>query len=59
MREQHGARKQYLRRFIDADADDRRPYHLIVDTVALGIDASVELVVAASRVRTGQSPKES
>ena len=53
------ARKQYLRRFIDADADDRRLYHLIVDTVALGIDASVELVVAASRVRTGQSPKES
>ena len=48
---------EYLRRFIDVDADDRRPYHLIVDTVALGIDASVELVVAASRVRTRSIPE--
>jgi cytidylate kinase len=52
------ARREYLRRFFDADADDRTLYHLIVDTVALGIDASVELVLAASRARTLQSPKE-
>src|SRR4051794_17816959 len=50
------ARKEYLRRFFDADADDRTLYHLIVDTVVLGIDASVELVVAASRARTDQAP---
>jgi hypothetical protein len=30
-----------------------------VNTVALGIDASVEIVMAASRVRTGQLPTES
>src|SRR3954447_17838205 len=49
------ARKEYLQRFFDADADDRTLYHLIVDTVALGIDASVELVVAAGRARTLRS----
>lgn len=53
------ARKEYLRRFFDADADDRTLYHLIVDTVALGIDASIELVVAASRARTRRSQKGS
>ena len=59
MRAHDRARKEYLRRFFDADADDRTLYHLVVDTVALGIDASAELVVAASRARTRQSPKES
>jgi cytidylate kinase len=53
------ASKEYLRRFFDADADDRTLYHLILDTVVLGIDASVELVVAASQVRTNQLPRES
>jgi cytidylate kinase len=53
------ARREYLRRFFGADADDRALYHLIVDTVALGIDASVELVLAASRARTRQAAKES
>lgn len=59
VRAQDRARKEYLRRFFAADADDRRLYHLIVDTVALGIDASVELVVVASHARTRQPPKES
>jgi cytidylate kinase len=59
VRDQDRARKEYLRRFFSADADDRRLYHLVVDTVALGIDASVELVVAASRARTRQSENES
>jgi cytidylate kinase len=53
------ARKDYMQRVYGADADDRTHYHLVVNTVALGIDASVELVIAASRIRTGQPPKES
>jgi cytidylate kinase len=59
VRAQDRARKEYMQRVFSADADDRKHYHLVVDTVALGIDASVELVVAASRARTRQSPKES
>jgi len=53
------ARKQYLRRVFGADADDRTLYHLVVDTVALGIDASVEVVLTASRARTRRPPNES
>jgi cytidylate kinase len=53
------ARKEYMQRVLSADADDRKHYHLVVDTVALGIDASVELVLAASRARSRQLPKES
>jgi cytidylate kinase len=53
------ARKDYMQRVYGADADDRTHYHLVVNTVALGIDASVELVIAASRIRTDQPPKES
>ena len=52
------ARKEYMRRVFGADAGDRTHYHLVIDTVTLGIDASVELVVAASRL-AGQSRKES
>jgi cytidylate kinase len=48
-----------MRRAFDVDPDDRALYHLIVDTVVLGIDASVELVVAASRARTRQPTTES
>jgi cytidylate kinase len=59
VRAQDRARKEYMQRVFSADADDRKHYHLVVDTVALGIDASVELVLAASRARTRQSPKES
>jgi cytidylate kinase len=53
------ARKEYLRRFFDADAEDRTLYHLVLDTIALGIDASVEIVLAASRARTRRPPRES
>jgi cytidylate kinase len=59
VREQDRARKEYMQRVFGADADDRRHYHLVVDTVALGVDASVELVLAASRARTRQPPRES
>ena len=53
------ARKDFMRRVYGADAGDRTHYHLALNTVALGIDASVELMVAASRIRTGQPPGES
>jgi cytidylate kinase len=59
VRAQDRARKEYMRRVFSADADDRKHYHLVVDTIALGIDASVELVLAATRARTRQSPRES
>jgi cytidylate kinase len=52
-------RRAYVRRAFGVDPDDRALYHLIVDTVALGVDASVDLVVAASRARTRQSHTES
>jgi cytidylate kinase len=47
------ARKEYVRRAFGVDPDDRTLYHLIVDTVALGVDATVELVLTAGRARTG------
>jgi cytidylate kinase len=53
------ARREYTRRVFGMDPDDRIFYHLIVDTVVLGIDASVELVLAASRARIRQLGKES
>jgi cytidylate kinase len=59
VRAQDRARKEYMRRVFGMDPDDRTLYHLVVDTVALGIDASVELVLAASRARTRQSSKGS
>jgi cytidylate kinase len=52
------ARKDYMRRTFGVNADDRTLYHLIVDTIALGIDPSVELVLAASRARTRHPAKE-
>jgi cytidylate kinase len=53
------ARREYVRRAFGVDPDDRALYHLIVDTVVLGIDASVELVVTASRARIRHRPTES
>jgi cytidylate kinase len=50
------ARRDYVRRAFGIDADDRTLYHLIVDTIALGIDAAVELVVTASRARARHPP---
>jgi cytidylate kinase len=59
VRAQDRARKEYMQRVFSADADDRKHYHLVVDTIALGIDASVELVLAASRARSRQARRES
>jgi Cytidylate kinase-like family len=50
------ARKEYVRRAFGVTSDDRGLYHLVIDTIALGIDASVELVLTASRARTTQRP---
>lgn len=53
------ARREYVRRVFGVDPDDRTLYHLVVDTVVLGIDATVELVLDASRALTPQPPRES
>jgi Cytidylate kinase-like family len=50
------ARLEYVRRAFGVDPDDRALYHLIVDTVALGVDAAVDLVLAAARARTRDVP---
>ena len=50
------ARREYVRRAFAVDPDDRTLFHLVVDTVAFGIDASVELVLVASRARTRTRP---
>jgi cytidylate kinase len=59
VRSQDRARLDYARRAFSVDSGDRELYHLVIDTIALGIDAAVELVVAASRARTAPSPTES
>ena len=50
------ARRDHVRRVFGVDTDDRALYHLVVDTVALGIDATVEIVLAGSRARTRPPP---
>jgi cytidylate kinase len=59
VRTHDGSRQAYLRRAFGITTHDRSLYHLVVDTIALGIDASVELVLTASRARTQLPPKES
>ena len=59
VRSQDRARLEHARRAFSVDSGDRTLYHLVIDTVALGIDATVELVVAASRARIPPSPTES
>jgi len=53
------ARRAYVRRAFGVDPDDRALYHLVIDTVVLGIDTTVALVLAASRAQTRQPPIES
>ncbi|HEU4866423.1 MAG TPA: cytidylate kinase family protein [Actinomycetota bacterium] len=47
------ARREYVWDFYGVDGDDPSLYHLRLDAVALGIGACVELIVLASRYRTG------
>ena len=49
------ARREYIRRTFGVEADDRALFHLIVDTIAVGVDATVELIVTASRAHTARS----
>jgi cytidylate kinase len=45
------ARRAYVREAYGVDGDDPSLYHLMLDATALGPDACVELIVAASRLR--------
>jgi cytidylate kinase len=54
VREYDRARREYSRRVFGVDSNDRTLYHLIIDTVSLGIDAAVELVLLATRARSAQ-----
>jgi hypothetical protein len=44
-------RISYVRRAYGVDGEDPALYHLMLDTVALGVDTSVDLIVAAARRR--------
>jgi cytidylate kinase len=50
------ARRDYVRDLYGVDGDDPALYHLVLDAVALGFDACVALIVAASNHRTGSEP---
>ena len=45
------ARRAYVRGAYGVDGDDPSLYHLMIDTTALGVDASVDLIVLASERR--------
>jgi cytidylate kinase len=42
------ARREYVRDFYGVDGDDPGLYHLVLDAIALSLDACVELIVTAS-----------
>jgi cytidylate kinase len=44
-------RIEYVRRAYGVDGEDSTLYHLMLDSTALGLDACVELIVAASQAR--------
>ena len=52
------ARRQYVRRAYGADGDDPGLYHLMIDSLAFGADACVDLIVAASQVRVQRATEE-
>ena len=56
-RETDEARSLYVRHIYHAHWDDPVLYHLLVDTTALPIETSVELIVAAARARFEQAEK--
>ena len=51
MRDADRARDAYVRHFYGADARSCEHYHLVIDSTAIGLDASVDLIVAAARAR--------
>jgi cytidylate kinase len=56
MKETDAARIAYVRQFYGCDARSPEHYHLVLDTPALGIDACVELIVAAAAARGTATP---
>jgi cytidylate kinase len=48
------ARRDYVRSVYGIDGDDPTLYHLMVDAVSLGVEACVELIVAASESLAGE-----
>jgi hypothetical protein len=51
MRETDRARETYVQQFYSADARDAELYHLVIDSTAFGLDACVELILAAAAAR--------
>jgi cytidylate kinase len=49
------ARRDYVRSAYGVEGDDPALYHLMVDAIAFGVDACVDLVVAASESRAGRA----
>jgi cytidylate kinase len=47
------ARREYVREFYGVDGDDPSLYHLVLDAVALGVHACVDVIILASEHRTG------
>jgi cytidylate kinase len=45
------ARMDYVQMAYGVDGNDRKLYHLMIDTTAIGIDACVELIASASEAR--------
>jgi cytidylate kinase len=51
VRAHDAARRDYVRGAYGVDGDDPGLYHLMIDATAFGVDACVELIVAASESR--------
>jgi cytidylate kinase len=49
------ARRDYVKGAYGIDGDNPRLYHLVIDAVSLGVDACVDLIVAASEARIRRS----
>jgi cytidylate kinase len=49
------ARREYVRRRYGVDGDDPGLYHLVIDSCAFDLDACVDFIVTASRLRMQQA----
>ena len=52
------ARREYVRRAYGVDGDDPGLYHLMIDSLAFGVDSCVDLIVAASHARVQRAAEE-
>jgi cytidylate kinase len=55
MRETDRARETYVQQFYGTDARDPELYHLVLDSTAFGLDACVELIIAAAAARADRA----